>query len=119
MDTEPNAGDDSPNDGPALVRRYYDALDDHDYDALEAVLRPEFVQQRPDRTFEDREAFVRFMAEERPSLDTRHELESPIADGDRIAVRGRVVEGETALFEFADFFEIEGGQIYRLETYSR
>ncbi|WP_226007640.1 nuclear transport factor 2 family protein [Natrinema salinisoli] len=119
MESEPNAADESGSDGVASVRRYYDALDEHDYDALEALLRPEFVQRRPDRTFENREAFVRFMAEDRPSPDTSHELESTVADGNRIAVRGRVVEGERTLFEFADFFELEGGKIRRLETYSR
>ncbi|SEW11234.1 nuclear transport factor 2 family protein [Natrinema salifodinae] len=113
-------------DAAALVRRYYDALDEHDYDALEAVLAPEFVQHRPDRTFEDRESFVRFMREERPNPDTRHELEDVIAGDDRAAARGRVVEaGErddgdgTVLFEFADFFDLADGRLARLETYSR
>ncbi|WP_222917976.1 nuclear transport factor 2 family protein [Natrinema sp. SYSU A 869] len=106
-------------DAAALVRRYYDAIDDHDYDALETVLSPEFVQNRPDRTFEDRNAFVGFMRDERPNLDTSHELESVIAEGGHVAVRGRVIEEATVLFEFADFFEIEDGQVVRLETYSR
>ncbi|SFB80557.1 Ketosteroid isomerase-related protein [Halobiforma haloterrestris] len=111
-------------DPVALVRRYYDALDDHDYDALESVLAPEFVQRRPDRTFEDRTSFVRFMREERPNPDTRHALCSVVADEEAaVAARGRVLEqadGETTeLFEFADFFELEEGRIVRLETYSR
>ena len=127
MDTEPNPVDDGDGngDGAALVRRYYDALDDHDYETLEAVLAPDFVQRRPDRTFDDRAAFVRFMREERPNPDTGHDLESVIAgaEGERVAVRGRVLgaDGERTLFEFADFFELgdEGDRIARLETYSR
>lgn len=106
-------------DSAVLVRRYYDALDHHEYDALETVLDPDFVQRRPDRTFENRESFVRFMRDDRPNADTSHELEAVIADGDRVAVRGRVLDGESVLFEFADFFELAAGRIRRLETYSR
>ncbi|SDR40300.1 nuclear transport factor 2 family protein [Natronobacterium texcoconense] len=108
-------------DSAALVRQYYDALDDHDYESLESVLAAGFVQRRPDRTFESREAFVRFMREERPNPDTNHELESVVVDtgGDRVAARGRVIDAETTLFEFADFFELADGRIGRLETYSR
>ncbi|AHG00216.1 hypothetical protein HALLA_16830 [Halostagnicola larsenii XH-48] len=108
-------------DGDALVRRYYDALDDHEYETLEGLLDPGFVQQRPDRTFESREAFVQFMREKRPNPDTSHDLVELVVDDDRgrIAARGRVLEGEQELFEFADFFELVGDSIVRLETYSR
>ena len=106
-------------DPEALVRQYYDALDHHEYDVLEDVLAPEFVQRRPDRTFEDRESFVRFMREDRPNPDTSHDLEAVIADGERAAARGRVRDGERVLFEFADFFDLEDGRITELETYSR
>ncbi|PGF17014.1 DUF4440 domain-containing protein [Natrinema sp. CBA1119] len=119
MDTESDARDDSDGDMRALVRRYYDALDDHDYDALEETLSPEFVQHRPDRTFESRNEFVEFMREKRPNPDTSHDLESVIAEDGQIAVRGRVIEAGTTLFEFADFFETDGGRLARLETYSR
>ncbi|WP_394739077.1 nuclear transport factor 2 family protein [Natronococcus roseus] len=108
-------------DAVALVERYYESLDAHEYDALEDVLAPEFVQQRPDRRFEDREAFVEFMHEDRPNKRTRHDLEDVLADGGDVAVRGRVVDDETgsALFAFADFFELGDERIVRLETYSR
>ncbi|NKE35453.1 nuclear transport factor 2 family protein [Natronococcus sp. JC468] len=108
-------------DAVALVDRYYESLDAREYDALEEVLAPAFVQQRPDRRFEGRESFVRFMREDRPNEATRHELEAVLADGGDVAVRGRVVDEETgsALFAFADFFRIEAGAITRLETYSR
>ncbi|ELY41111.1 nuclear transport factor 2 family protein [Natronorubrum tibetense] len=106
-------------DPASLARRYYDALDDHEYDAFEEVLAADFVQRRPDRTFEDRESFVQFMREDRPNPDTSHELEAVISDGERAAAHGRVLDGERVLFEFADFFECADGQIVRLETYSR
>lgn len=108
-------------DGDALVRRYYDALDDHEYETLEGLLDPAFVQHRPDQTFDGREEFVRFMREDRPNPDTSHELEALVVDDgrDRVAARGRVLEDEQELFEFADFFKIAGDSICRLETYSR
>ena len=102
-----------------LVERYYEVLDEHEYATLEEILAPDFVQQRSDRRFESRDAFVRFMRDDRPNPDTRHELEDVIDDGDRVAVRGRVVDEGTTLFEFADFFELADGRIDRLETYSR
>ncbi|MFB1065894.1 nuclear transport factor 2 family protein [Natrinema sp. H-ect4] len=106
-------------DSAALVRRYYDTLDEHDYETLEALLSPEFVQHRPDRTFEDRDEFIKFMRGKRPNPDTDHDLESVIAEADRVAVRGRVIDDGATLFEFADFFDLSAGEIRRLETYSR
>ncbi|WP_247002603.1 nuclear transport factor 2 family protein [Halosolutus gelatinilyticus] len=108
-------------DARALVRRYYDALDDQEYEALEAVLAPAFVQRRPDRSFENRDAFIRFMREGRPNPDTRHEITAIVADEGRAAACGRVVDtaADRSLFEFADFFDIEGDRIVRIETYSR
>lgn len=103
----------------ALVRRYYDALDSHDYETLESILAADFVQRRPDRTFEDRDAFVRFMRTERPNPDTTHELTAVVADDGTVAARGRVLDSGTELFEYADFFAIEDERIAALETYSR
>ena len=108
-------------DAAALVRRYYDALDDHEYDALAELLAPDFVQRRPDRTFEDRASFVRFMREERPNPNTSHELLAVVDGDETVAVRGRVrdADSETTLFEFADFVTVADGRIVELETYSR
>ncbi|WIV67806.1 nuclear transport factor 2 family protein [Natrialbaceae archaeon AArc-T1-2] len=104
----------------ATVRRYYDALDAGEYDVLESILAPGFVQRRPDRTFEERDAFVRFMREDRPQSDTRHEVDEIVADDRRVAVRGRLLEDDgTHLLEFADVFELVDGRIVRLETYTR
>ncbi|RQG96486.1 nuclear transport factor 2 family protein [Natrarchaeobius chitinivorans] len=106
-------------DSVDIVERYYDALDEHEYDALEELLAPGFVQRRPDRTFADRDSFVEFMREDRPNPDTTHELVSIVDGGETVAARGRVLESRTQLFEFADFFELEDGRIVELETYSR
>ena len=102
-----------------LVRRYYAALDGHDYDELRTLLAAEFVQVRPDRRFDDREAFVRFMRDERPNADTTHELLAVVGDDDQVAVRGRVDADGEMLFAFADFFTVRDGHLVRLETYSR
>ncbi|QLG48841.1 nuclear transport factor 2 family protein [Natrinema halophilum] len=119
MDPEENATDDPTLGGATLVRRYYDALDEHNYDALENALTADFVQHRPDRSFDSREEFIEFMRKKRPEADTNHELESIVASDAQVAVRGRVTEDEVTIFEFADFFEITAGRLARLETYSR
>lgn len=107
-------------DVTALARRYYDALDAGAYDDLETLLAPSFVQRRPDRTFEGRDAFVRFMRDERPMTDTTHELDDVFGTDDRVAARGRLLDGDgDHLFEFADHFLLEGCRIARLETYTR
>ena len=107
-------------DGPSLVRRYYAALDGHDYDDLEAVLASSFVQRRPDRSFEGRDAFVRFMRDDRPMTDTTHAIDAIVADGERVAVQGRLLRSDdTPGFAFADHFRIVDGRIVSLDTYTR
>ncbi|QLG61272.1 nuclear transport factor 2 family protein [Halorarum salinum] len=66
------------------VRRYYRAIDDADYDSLAALLGPEFVHRRPDRTLSGRDEFVRFMREGRPRTDTVHAVDAVYrtVDGD-------------------------------------
>lgn len=62
-------------DPEGTVREYYAALDDHRYDDLRGILAPGFTQHRPDRTFEDRAAFVAFVREDRPHSDTTHDID--------------------------------------------
>ncbi|MFP8891883.1 nuclear transport factor 2 family protein [Natrialbaceae archaeon A-CW2] len=112
-----------------LVRDYYAALDEHAYGALEDLLDAEFVQHRPDRTFENRAAFIAFMRDGRPNPHTRHELEDISIERDHkgvatVVVHGRVLdepaaeesETEVALFAFTDRFSLEEGRIVHLET---
>ncbi|WP_323191000.1 nuclear transport factor 2 family protein [Halostella sp. PRR32] len=126
-------------DAEETVRSFYAALDDGAYDDLEALLSPEFVQRRPDRTFEGRDAFVSFMRDDRPMTDTVHELRTVfVADGEReVAARGRL---ETAaersasnpasktrqdadtevLFQFVDVHRFaDDGRIERLDTFTQ
>jgi ketosteroid isomerase-like protein len=116
-------------DSVALARAYYDALDGHDYEALAALLAPEFVQRRPDRTFDSRDAFVRFMREERPRTDTTHVVHGEYVARDGTGERGEMAEvvvrgdlrgsdGET-LVSFVDVFGAADGRLVELETYTR
>lgn len=107
------------------VATYYRALDEHDYETLRTVLSPSFVQHRPDRTFEDRESFVRFMRDGRPSPETNHELDGRFqreggdGDGPTVLVRGRVCEDGEPLLRFVDAFTLSDGRIERVDTYTR
>lgn len=111
------------SDPEATVRAYYAALDEGAYDEFDELLVPGFVQRRPDRTFEGREAFVAFMRDERPITDTTHALDTVFdaGGGDAVAVRGRLLDADgEELFPFVDVHQLaENGRIERLETYTR
>ena len=120
---------------PALLRRtraYYDAIDGDDYDRLASLLAPSFVHDRPDRTIEGRERFVRFMREERPQTDTTHPLDGlycrqsdDAADSDgtvtaEVVARGRLLDADgERIVGFVDVFTFAGDDIERIETYTR
>ncbi|TQQ82588.1 nuclear transport factor 2 family protein [Halonotius terrestris] len=102
------------------VSEYYRCLDDDEYDTLCSLLDPDFVQRRPDRSFDDREAFVSFMADERPVTDTTHEVVALCESTAGLAAYGelRGPDGDT-LFEFIDVFQFAAdGRIAALDTYS-
>jgi ketosteroid isomerase-like protein len=102
------------------ARAYYRAIDGDDYDLLGALLAESFVHERPDRTIEGRERFVRFMREERPQTDTSHPVEQVYRDGGEVAVRGRLLDADgERIVGFLDAFEFADGRIERIETYTR
>jgi ketosteroid isomerase-like protein len=104
-----------------VAMSYYDALDSHDYDSLESLLTADFVQYRPDRTFEGRDAFVSFMRDGRPQTDTTHVVERVFENRreQSLAVSGRLVDGdEDQLFRFLDVHEFEAGKLARLRTFT-
>ncbi|WP_424015292.1 nuclear transport factor 2 family protein [Halorubrum xinjiangense] len=108
-------------DPAALARAYYDALDAGEYDRLASLLDPDFVQRRPDRTFEGRDRFVAFMRDERPNTDTTHAVERVYPAGPGVAVRGRLLDADgEELFAFVDVFsvDVDGGKLTALETYA-
>ncbi|SEA37843.1 hypothetical protein SAMN04488065_2881 [Haloplanus vescus] len=100
------------------VRAYYEAIDEGDDERLRGLLDPDFVQERPDRTFEGRAAFVRFMREDRPRTDTEHVLSEVCAGDGAVFARGRLrsAEGDD-LFGFVDVFRV-GERIESLTTYT-
>jgi ketosteroid isomerase-like protein len=106
------------------VRSYYDAIDAGDYDRLRGLLASEFVQYRPDRTFDGPDRFVRFMREERPRTDTDHVVEAVgVEDGapgvSTVFVEGRLRAADgTDLFGFVDVHRVGDAGIESLRTYT-
>ena len=107
-------------DRDSRVRAYYRRLDDGDYAELESLLHPDFVQRRPDRTFEDRDSFLRFMRSERPLTATSHEITTICASKGGRAVSGQLRDSDdNELFAFIDIFAFgPDGRITRLTTYA-
>jgi ketosteroid isomerase-like protein len=123
-DTTPSPADETSDElgRERAVRTYYRSLDAGDYDALAAVLAPSFVQVRPDRTFEGRDAFVEFMRDDRPDRETTHELAAVYRTeaGDEWAARGTLVSDDGGrLFDFVDAFAFDGDAVTRVETFVR
>jgi len=99
---------------------YYRSIDGDDYDLLAAILTESFVHDRPDRTIEGRERFVRFMREERPQTDTTHPIDGIYRDDDGVAVQGRLLDADgDRIVGFVDVFSFEGDLVDRIETYTR
>lgn len=107
-------------DAASIVRAFYTALDEHRYADLADLLAPDFMQYRPDRTFEGRDAFVSFMREDRPMTDTSHALERVFTNADGAAVQGELLDahGET-LFRFVDVHTVADGRIESVRTYTQ
>lgn len=85
-------------DAAATVRAYYATLDGERYDDLQTLLAPGFTQERPDRTFDDRDAFLEFMRSNRPHDDTTHQLHGVFErPGDATTTHERHVEAGTAV----------------------
>ncbi|MBV0902187.1 nuclear transport factor 2 family protein [Haloarcula salina] len=113
------------DDRAERARSYYEAIDGGDYDRLASLLAEGFVHDRPDRTIEGRERFVRFMREERPQPDTSHPLDGlygPAGDeaADEVVARGRLLDSDgERIVGFVDVFSLADGEIERIETYTR
>ncbi|WP_144799453.1 nuclear transport factor 2 family protein [Halorubrum depositum] len=106
-------------DPEGLARAYYEALDAGDYERLRELLAPDFVQRRPDRTFEGRDRFVAFMRDERPMTDTTHAVDAVYPAGPGVAVRGRLLDADgDEVFAFVDVFDVADGRLAALETYA-
>ena len=103
-----------------LIRAYYRAIDGGEYDALADLLAEGFVHDRPDRTIEGRDRFVRFMREGRPQTDTTHPVDSVYHGDDEVAVRGRLLDADgERIAGFVDVFAFSDGRVARIDTYTR
>lgn len=104
----------------AAARAYYEALDEHDYARLEALLADEFVQDRPDLTLEGCDRFVTFMREERPNSETTHAVDRIFTeDAGDVAVEGRLLDADgDRITAFVDVFSFEDSVIRELRTYT-
>ena len=109
-------------DREATVRRYYELVDESDYDDLVALFAEDVRYERPGQSaIEGREALRKFYEAGRPLEDGSHELESVVTDGDTIAARGRFrgrQNGEMVAFAWADFHEFDGDRIARRYTFT-
>ena len=106
-------------DQSTLVAEYYRCLDDDEYETLQSILHPEFVQHRPDRSFDGRAAFVEFMQNDRPETDTTHRVDTLLESTASLAAYGRLFDSEgSELFEFIDVFQFDDGRIRAVDTYS-
>lgn len=107
-------------DAEPLVRAFYTALDEHNYDDLASLLAPDFTHYRPDRTLEGRDLFVSFMRDGRPMTDTTHELERVFPHADGAAVQGELLDSnDEALFGFVDVHTVSDEQITSVRTYTQ
>ncbi len=110
-----------------VVERYYEAIDENDDEALTSVLAPEFRHDRPDRTLEGRDRFIRFMLEERPTTDTVHAADTVFLpeeqadhEAEEVAVHGRLFNKDgTEQFAFVDLFTVGDGGITHLRTFTK
>jgi len=106
-------------DHARLVDEYYRCLDAEEYETLTSILHPQFVQHRPDRSFESREAFVEFMQNGRPNTDTTHEVDKLLESAASLAASGRLFDADgTKLFDYIDVFRFDDGQILAVDTFS-
>ena len=106
----------------ATVRRYYELVDEGAYGELVELFAEDVRYERPGQpAIEGREALREFYEEGRPLEDGSHELESVVADGATVAVRGRFTgrqDGESVAFAWADFHEFDGDRIARRYTFT-
>jgi ketosteroid isomerase-like protein len=105
-----------------VVADYYAAIDDGD---LATALRPfaaDAVYRRPGYPpLVGRDAIRSYYEDQRVIGSGRHLLESVLADGQEVAVRGSFVgqsrDGRPLSVRFADFWRLDDGQVVERNTY--
>ena len=111
----------------ALVRRFSNAVDERDYEALDALLSPDFIRHcpaTPDVVVRSPADFRRFLEQDAATFpDSRITLEALVAEGDQVAFWATYTgtqsgpmgpfppSGRHASVEFGGVFRIEGDRI--------
>ncbi|GGL31162.1 hypothetical protein GCM10009037_13620 [Halarchaeum grantii] len=111
------------NADPEAARRYYELVDDEDYDGLVGLFSPDVVYERPGQPpIEGLSELRAFYETGRPLSEGEHTVHTVVAEGDTVAVRGSfegVQDGERVAFGFADFHEFDDeGFIIHRHTYT-
>ena len=113
-----------------LVRRFAEASNARDFDALDALIAPNFVrhsQATPDVRVENREQFKQFLRQDAATFpDSRQTVSMLVAEGDLVAFYATYVgtqEGPMGRFppsrmrmevDFAGVFRIQNGMLTEL-----
>lgn len=105
-----------------VVRSYYEFVDAEQYEDLVACFAEDIRYERPGQPdIEDREDLRRFYHDQRPLDDGSHKIHDVVVDGDTVGVRGSFsgLQGDGHVeFGFADFHELEDGEIARRYTFT-
>jgi ketosteroid isomerase-like protein len=107
----------------ATAARHFALIDSGDISGMAHLFTRDAVYLRPGYPpFRGREEIARFYATLRPIRSGEHELESVVADGSQLAVRGAfsgvLHSGESIELRFSDFFTVDqDGRFTRRETF--
>ncbi|MFB6131690.1 MAG: nuclear transport factor 2 family protein [Salinigranum sp.] len=109
-----------------LAAAYFRALDADAYDDLRAVFAADVAYRYPGaderRGLDD---VLAFLAEEKPTSNTDHEVETRLHDGSASVYAGRIAfddpDGERSTGEFCDLIAYDGAEsaIVSIDVYSR
>ena len=106
----------------SVVRSYYEYVDAEQYDDLVACFSEEIRYERPGQEpIVGRSELRSFYLDGRPLDDGSHEIHDVVVDGGTVAVRGTFSGrqgGDRVEFDFADFHELEDGEIRRRYTFT-
>ncbi len=110
------------NDAAAVLRRYLQAQQDKDIDALVSCWHPDIEAVhplRPDRSWHGVDTYRRAWSriwEQNPR--SRFEVVSSAVVGDRIYLEALVEHGDGTMVPSMNILEVEGGQIRRARVYT-
>jgi ketosteroid isomerase-like protein len=104
------------------LREVYRTIDACDWPALEALLHPEVVYERPGYDpLVGRERVMRFYREERIVASGRHEIIGIVREDGVAAcwghMRGTLRDGSAAEVQFADVYSLDAGQVRTRRSY--